>query len=169
MTRRIPDGLARLLAVAVTMVASAAAGTEFYIYPQKGQSAEQQDKDKYECYGWAKGQSGFDPMAPPTTKTAPPKREGGSVIGGAVGGGAAGAAVGAVGGAIMGGKAGKGAAIGAGTGGLVGGMSAAGRNSKDAQNRRDWEQKEASNYAQNRNEYNRAFSACLEGRGYTVK
>jgi len=40
---------------------------------------------------------------------------------------------------------------------------------RDAQNRRDWEQKEASAYAQNRNEYNRAFSACLEGRGYTVK
>ena len=169
MSRRISDCMAGLLVVAVTSVASVAAGTEFYIYPQKGQSSEQQDKDKYECYGWAKGQSGFDPMAPPTTKTAPPKREGGSVIGGAVGGGAAGAAVGAVGGAIMGGKAGKGAAIGAGTGGLVGGMSAASRNSKDSQNRRDWEQKEASNYAQNRNEYNRAFSACLEGRGYTVK
>jgi hypothetical protein len=169
MDRRIRERIAGLFTAGVTCVAFSAAGTELYIYPQKGQSAEQQDKDKYECYGWAKGQSGFDPMAPPTTKSAPPKREGGSVIGGAVGGGAAGAAVGAVGGAIMGGKAGKGAAIGAGTGGLVGGMSAAGRNSKDAQNRRDWEQKEASAYARDRNEYNRAFSACLEGRGYTVK
>jgi hypothetical protein len=36
-----------------------------FIYPTKNQSAQQQDKDKYECYGWAKGQSGFDPMAPP--------------------------------------------------------------------------------------------------------
>ena len=151
-------------------VAVSASAAELYIYPQKGQSAQQQEKDKFECYGWAKGQSGFDPMAPPTTRTAPPKREGGSVAGGAAGGAVGGAAVGAVAGAIRGkGGVGKSAAIGAGTGGLIGGMGAAGRNAKDEKNLRDWEQQEANAYAQRRREYNRAYAACLEGRGYTVK
>src|SRR5262245_23198335 len=81
---------------------------EMFIYPSKGQSAAQQDKDKYECYGWAKGQTGFDPMAPPTTKTPPPAGGQRSVAGGAVGGAMLGAGVGAVGGAVAGGKAGKG-------------------------------------------------------------
>ena len=27
---------------------------ELIIYPNSGQSKEQQDKDSYECYGWAK-------------------------------------------------------------------------------------------------------------------
>jgi hypothetical protein len=150
-------------------VAVSASGAELYIYPQKGQSAQQQEKDKFECYGWAKGQSGFDPMAPPTTRTAPPKREGGSVAGGAAGGAVGGAAVGAVAGAIRGKRVGKATAIGAGTGGMIGGMGAAGRNAKDEKSLRDWEQNEANAYAQRRREYNRAHAACLEGRGYTVK
>jgi hypothetical protein len=154
---------------AALSLAVPAFGAELYVYPQKGQSAAQQDKDKFECYGWAKGESGFDPMAPPTTRTARPKREGGSVAGGAVGGAAKGAAVGAVAGAIKGDRAGKGAAMGAGAGGLIGGMGAAGRNAKDDQRQRDWEQQEANAYAQRRREYNRAYTACLEGRGYSVK
>ncbi len=152
------------------VVSTPARAQEVFIYPNKGQSADQQEKDKYACYSWAKGQTGFDPMAPPTTRTAPPRKEaGGSVAGGALGGAAAGAAVGAVGGAIAGGKAGKGAAIGAGTGGLLGGLVRASDHSKDTQNRKQWEQSEAQNYAANRGQYIRAYSACLEGRGYTVK
>ena len=156
------------LGVALT-VALAASGAEHYVYPQKGQSAQQQQKDEFECYGWAKGQTGFDPMAPPTARTAPPQREGGSVAGGAVGGAVGGAAVGTVVGAIGGKRVGKSAAAGAGAGGLIGGMGAAGRNAKDEQKQRDWEQREANAYMQRRREYNRAYAACLEGRGYTVK
>ena len=40
---------------------------DVFIYPNEGQSAEQQDKDKYECYNWAKTNSGFDPMAAPAS------------------------------------------------------------------------------------------------------
>jgi len=151
------------------VVATAAAAQEQFIYPSKGQSAKQQEKDKFDCYGWAKGQSGFDPMAPPSPSTAPPSRGGRSVAGGVVGGGALGAGVGAVGGAIAGGKAGKGAAIGAATGGLLGGVSAAGANASANQAYRDWERREATSYAAARAQYNRAFAACMEGRGYTVK
>ena len=43
---------------------------DMYVYPQKGQSNKQMEKDKYECYGWAKKKTGFDPMAAPTA-TAP--------------------------------------------------------------------------------------------------
>ena len=43
---------------------------DFLIYPTKGQSNEQMKKDKFECYTWAKGQTGFDPMKKPTA-TAP--------------------------------------------------------------------------------------------------
>jgi len=32
------------------------------VYPAQGQSNEQMEKDKFECYGLAKNQSGFDPM-----------------------------------------------------------------------------------------------------------
>jgi hypothetical protein len=163
--------LARILGAmgAVALGFGSANAQELFIYPSKGQSAAQQDKDKYECYGWAKGQTGFDPMAPPTTKTPPPAGGGRSVAGGAVSGAMAGAAIGAVGGAVAGGKAGKGAKIGTATGGLLGGMSAAGRNAQASQARRDWERQEANRYAAARGQYNRAFATCMEGRGYTVK
>jgi hypothetical protein len=36
-------------------------GDELYIYPQNGQSEDQQATDKYECHKWATSQSGFDP------------------------------------------------------------------------------------------------------------
>lgn len=159
------------LLVALVFVASHAAAQDQYIYPNKGQSSQQQDKDKYECYGWAKNQSGFDPMAVPRASTPAPKGQERSVAGGAVGGAVGGAAIGSVAGLIGGGKKGlgKGAGIGAGVGGLMGGMGAAGDNEKASQDRRQWERNEANRYAQNRNNYDRAFAACLEGRGYTVK
>ena len=34
---------------------------DLYIYPQSGQTEEQQSNDKYECHKWASSQSGFDP------------------------------------------------------------------------------------------------------------
>jgi len=154
--------------VVVLSVGPLHAQQEMYIYPSKGQSAAQQDKDKYECYGWAKGQTGFDPMAPPTTRTAPPPGGKKSVAGGAVTGAVLGAGVGAVGGAI-GGNAGKGAKIGTATGGLLGGMSAAGQNAQASQARRDWERQEAQRYASARGQYNKAFATCMQGRGYSVR
>jgi len=144
------------------LVAGQAMAQELYIYPAKGQSAEQQDKDKFECYNWAKNDTGFDPMALPTTSSAPPK--GKKKSGGAVRGGLGGAVVGG----ILG-DSGKSAKRGALAGGLIGGVRQSSKNSKTKQKRSDWEQKESANYANNRNNYNRAYSACLEGRGYTVK
>lgn len=73
---------------------SPAPQADMIIYPKNGQSKDQQAADQYECYNWAKGQSGFDPTQP-----------GGGVSG---------------------------------------------------------------NPDQSRNNYNRAMSACLQGRGYQV-
>jgi len=70
------------------LVAGQAVAQELYIYPAKDQSAEQQEKDKYECYNWAKKDSGFDPMAVPKATTPAPtaeKKKGGAVKGAAVG------------------------------------------------------------------------------------
>src|SRR5262245_51180576 len=38
--------------------------SEVYAYPQRGQTAQQQDRDHYECSIWATQQTGFDPSAP---------------------------------------------------------------------------------------------------------
>ncbi len=119
-----------------------------YVYPARGQSPQQQEKDQGECSGWAMQQSGANPAAVP-----PAPGPQGQIVRGA----GRGAALGAVGGAI-GGDAGKGAAIGAATGALVGGM-------RRADQRRAAEQAQS----QASEAYGRAFAACLEGRGYTVK
>jgi predicted lipid-binding transport protein (Tim44 family) len=137
----------------------ARAAQEPYVYPSKGQSKDQTEKDKYACYQWAKGQTGFDPMQQPTASAPPPQQKGG-VVKGAAGG----AALGAIGGAIAG-DAGKGAAIGAATGGVIGGV----RRNRSNKEQEQYAQQQAAEYNQKRSEYNRAWGACLEGKGYTVK
>lgn len=139
---------------------------EFMIYPNDGQSVEQQEQDQFQCYSWAKEQSGFDPMAPPTASEPPPQQEAkqGGVGRGAVRGGLGGLAIGAIAG-----DAGKGAAIGAGSGALIGGVRRNDQVKREQHNRQQWEQKQVQQYTQNRNNYNRAYAACLEGRGYTVR
>jgi Glycine zipper len=152
--------IAAMAMVLNTMSALAVfAGAEPIIYPAKGQSKNQTEKDKYECYQWAKGQTGFDPMQAPAATTPPPQQKGGAVKGAAVGA-VAGVAIGAAAG-----DAGKGAAIGAVSGGVLGGARR--QQSRKAQD--EWEKKESAGYEQRRNEYNRAWGACMEGRGYTVK
>lgn len=157
----------RLLWILIILSAAGmAAAQDLIIYPAKGQSQEQLDKDKYECYSWAKQETGFDPMQQTQATQAPPQQQ--APQGGVVRGGARGAAVGAVGGAIAG-DTGKGAAIGAATGVLVGGMRQRDQQRQQHQAEQQWAQQEAATYTKNRDGYNRAYSACLEGKGYTVK
>lgn len=58
-------------------VSTARISQDLVIYPAEGQSQEQLDKDKYECYTWAKQQTGFDPMvqSSASTTTQHPPRE----------------------------------------------------------------------------------------------
>jgi len=150
--------LVALAVFAVTANAGMAQG-EPIIYPAKGQSQKQLEKDKYDCYGWAKKQTGFDPMQPPPATQAPPVHQGERVRG-AARGAAVGAAVGAVAG-----DAGKGAAAGAVGGTVAGGIRKREKMRQSAQA----QQQQSADYEAKRNTYDRAFGACLEGRGYTVK
>ena len=113
-----------------------------YVYPAKGQSADQQKKDESECYTWAVQRTGFDPARPTSTGTA---------TGTTPGAGARGAVRGAVVGEIVADDAGAGAAAGA-----VAGRSQSRRQNANAQ------QQQQANFAN-------ARAACLEGRGYSVK
>lgn len=112
-----------------------------YAYPKKGQTAEQQSRDRTECEAWAKQQTGFDP-AMDTAK--------GAGLGALIGA-AAGAATGAAVGAATG-SAGTGAAIGAAAGGIGGAAVGGGLG-----------------YTKNKEGFNKAYSACMSSRGYEVK
>ena len=139
------------------------------VYPAKGQTAEQQQKDSGECAAWAKQNTGIDPVAlaaapPPAAAAAPPAQTGPS--GARLRGAAKGAAAGAIVGEIADDDASEGAAIGA----VAGGVGARRANKKAQQQ----EQKQANATATQENENNinsfkKAYTACLEGKGYTVK
>jgi len=135
---------------------------ELMIYPKKAQSAEQQEKDKFECYSWAKNESGFDPMAPPMATEAPPQQQ--ASRGGVVRGAARGAALGAI---ID--DSSEGARTGAKAGAAIGGMRRADQKRSEAQAQQQWEQEQQRIYAEKRDRYNRAYSVCLEAHDYLVK
>ena len=139
------------------------------IYPAEGQSQEQMERDEFECFRWARDQTGFDPMQTPTATSPPPQKQArrGGAGRGAVGGAAAGAVIGGIAGGRSG--AGRGALIGGGSGALIGGMRRENQRKQEEQARNQWEQQQINNYARARNEYNRAFAACMTGRGYIVK
>jgi hypothetical protein len=133
---------------------------EPYVYPAKGQSQQQMEKDKFDCYSWAKQQSGFDPMQGPGAAPPPPPsspQHEGQVVGGA----ARGAALGAIGGAIAG-DAGKGAAIGAATGGGLGAMRKRSEWRYDQEQYQNQVEQQQAQYQQGRDQYERLFR--LHGR-----
>ena len=155
------------LTISIMMAILFAAGSALaqnYIYPKEGQTEEQMEKDKLHCYSWAKQQSGFDPME---AQAAPPQgeqeRTGKRVLKGGLGGAALGAGIGAIAGGGSG--AGKGAAAGAVAGGAYSGL----KGSKEQQQAEAQQEAQSSQQAQLRQNYDRAFEACMEGKGYTVK
>ncbi|BAU65320.1 hypothetical protein STA3757_27020 [Stanieria sp. NIES-3757] len=111
------------------------------VYPAQGQSNGQQASDEQECSSWASSQTGYQPSGNSSSGEIVSDR--------ALRGAARGAGIGAIGGLIAG-DAGTGAAIGAAVGGVSGGI-------------RNQEEKG------HKNEFDRAFTACMEGRGYSVK
>ena len=151
--------LGMALLFAVCLGGGYALGADLYIYPNKGQSPEQQSRDRYDCHLWAVQQTGVDPTRTQANAPPPPPAKGGVFKGAARG-----AAVGAVGGAIAG-DAGTGAAVGAATGGLIGGMKQRGQAQQQPQAQANQASQQQSALAA----YSRALSACLSGRGYTVK
>jgi hypothetical protein len=158
---------------AASLVPGLALAGDFYIYPNESQSSEQQSKDDYECYSWAKGQTGFDPMVEPKATEPPP--EAAPKQGGVAKDAARGAAIGAVGGAIggaIGGDPGTGAAIGAATGAataaLFGGMRRRRQRKEEEAKQEQRSEDQAAAYEKRRSEYNQAYKACMGGRGYSL-
>jgi len=124
--------------------ALAQSAPKVFVSPNKGQSQDQQSRDTSECQKWATQQ------APPSQAKTGPGTHARGTAGGAARGAAAGAAVGAIAG-----DAGKGAAAGAVVGGVGG--------------RRGSKQQQQSAQASASNDWARAFAACMESRGYSVK
>jgi outer membrane protein with glycine zipper len=155
-----------VVATALVIAAGTPAGAQQPIaYPAKGQNPQQQQRDSGECQAWAKQTTGIDPVAVAQAPT--PQPQGGPAVGG--GERVRGAARGAAGGAIIGGiagDAGEGAAAGAVVGTMAGGARA--RRNKAAQQQQAVAQADTQKQ-QAIGTYNRAFAACMEGRGYTIK
>ena len=63
----------------------------------------------------------------------------------------------------------SGAKKGAGAGAVLGSARRKDQQKNAAKAQQNWEQEQAAIYAENRNRYNRAYSACLEGKNYTVR
>ncbi len=151
-----------LVAMCALGIAATSMADELMIFPNADQSPEQQEEDKFACYSWAKGESGFDPMAPPTATEPPPEE--GAKKGGVGKGLVRGAAIGA-----LAGDSSKAARRGAAAGGAIGGMRRQDQKRKEEAERQQWEQEQVRIYTENRNRYNRAYAACLEGKDYTVR
>lgn len=133
-----------------------------YAFPAKNQDASTQEADETACFTWAKQQTGYDPMNPTqVTAAAVDTSPDGTAVRGAARGAAAGAAIGAIAG-----DTGKGAAIGAVAGGLRGRRAKKGG---DAQQQQQNTQAASQKQAQLANDYKNAYTACMEGKGYTVK
>jgi hypothetical protein len=135
---------------------------KLYVFPSKGQSKNKQKQDEFACYQWAVEQSGIDPLNLPKIEAAPVQS---GPTGGAVVGAAKGAAAGVAIGAIAG-DAGKGAAIGAAAGAMAG--RRAGKQMQAQQNQQAQADVAGQEQAM-KDSFQKAFTVCIEGKGYTIK
>jgi len=166
----VPLGATALLAACVTppprtVAVPAPPPQRVFVYPAKGQSAEQTERDRYECHVWAVQQTGVDPSrdsnAYERVIVQPANPPGAGAVAGAIGG--------AIIGSIIGGprNAGAGMILGGATGAIVGSSADANAQAQARQTQQQINQSEAQGRAR-ANNYRRAIGACLEGRGYTV-
>ena len=143
-----------------------------YFYPERGQAEERQDRDRYECYRWAVRESGTDPgmttVRQPLMPSAIPGerlRDGSGVVTGALTGAVIGAAVSSPR------QIGANAVIGAIFGAALGGAAQESRAQaiESSQARR---QQAAAAVAESaripQDNFRRAMSACMQGRGYRI-
>ena len=138
------------------------------VYPAKGQTAQQQEIDEYDCLVWGADQAGVTGKSmkePKAAGQAAAAHVDTAATGAAVKGAAKGAAVGAIFGSISG-NAGSGAAYGAAGGALAG--RAAKREAK-ANAAAQAEQKAAAENKAKIDAVKKGMSVCLESKGYTVK
>jgi hypothetical protein len=146
-----------------------AAALGLYVFPAKGQTPEQQSQDEQACYTWSKEQSGIDPATVKANPDSAMKAASAKVDTAAQGAAVRGAARGAAGGAVVGaiaGDAGTGAGVGA-VVGAVGGRRAKKQAKKQAEQQAS---QQANAWAAGQiDTFKKGMTACLEGKGYTVK
>ena len=156
------------------MAQSLAGSIGLFVYPPEDKTTSQREQDDYQCYNWAKSETGFDPMKnnEPREVVSDNKAQAGSGAQGAL----RGAARGAVLGEILDDDAGKGAAIGALAGGLFGGIRRSNRRAEEqrwqqqqAQQAQMHQQQQAQQQQQARNNFNRAYGVCMSSRNYKVQ
>jgi hypothetical protein len=111
---------------------------ELYVYPAKGQSQDQLDRDRYDCHLWAVRQTGFDPSV--AQSSAPQRRERTRET------------------TSRGPETAENVMRGAVAGAIIGSAVSSPR-----------ERRVATSTDPRASGYTRALSACLEGRGYTVR
>jgi hypothetical protein len=158
-----------------------------FAYPKNQQNPDQQLKDESDCYGSARQNTGVDPQASAPAGPSAQQQQAaqqqaaqqagkdvskGGTVKGAAGGAAGGAAIGAIAG-----DAGKGAAIGATVGAVAGRRK---QRTKEEQAKQQaaqqtaqaQQQAQAQAQAQEKggmDTFKRAFSACMDARGYSVQ
>ena len=128
-----------------------------YVFPKGEKTPAQQLKDDTDCFNSARAQSSYDGKVADSS-VAPPREQTGGAIKGAIGTAAVGTVIGAIAG-----NAGKGAAIGAGVGG----------NANQREANRAARERAAAEEAQRKGtavaDLKRAFTACMDAKGYSVK
>jgi hypothetical protein len=166
---------------------SPAKSINMFAYPKNKQDADQQLRDESDCYGSAKQNTGFDPQIPAPTGPSAQQNQAaqqqaaqqagkdvskGGTVKGAAGGAAGGAAIGAIAG-----DAGKGAAIGATVGAIAGRRAQRTKEEQaknqaaqqTAQSQQQTQAQTQAHYQGGLDTFKRAFSACMDARGYSVQ
>jgi hypothetical protein len=155
---------------------SLAATMNVYVFPTKGQTAQQQSTDEAACYDWAVQNTGGDPFA--LQKQAQQQQRQADqaqqqIAQSGAGAGAVGAVGGAAAGALIGEIAGHSASAAAGWGALAGAVI--------ARRRTEMKKEEASEQVEQQSQqaqqataeqienFKKAFSVCLEAKEYMVK
>lgn len=158
----------------LTVSSTASASQTLFVYPAGGQSDAQLAKDRYQCYRWAVDQTGVDPnqLQPPKAGPTVVRNENygagnkgtwwGTLAGAAIGNAVDGNTGGTVHGAIL--------------GATIGSMIGSEKERQGEADARYKAQKVAQQatqakytYQEKMRDYNRAFSACMEARNYTVR
>lgn len=166
------------VATVLTGVAETAMPADLYVYPAGDQTAEQTQKDRYDCYLWASRESGYDPALdnqPEGDVVRVPigkNEKQGATLTGTVIGAIAGAAIGSTDRKRHGSNTATGAVVGAAAGTVIGAaIERDGQRTAEAvaREKADAIAEDQSASANSEARYRRAFSACLEGRGYVVR
>ena len=174
-------GIAVLMAIAIAPTAWAqqpaqpatgfmtGAQLGLYVFPAKDQTPAQQSTDEQACYTWAVEQSKYNPITDgspnkDSAAVAAANATAAATQGAAVQGAAKGAVVGVAVGAIAG-DAGEGAAIGAVAGGVAGRRA---KKQAEANAAQQGAAQATADSAAVMNNFKKAMTACLTGKGYTV-